>query len=315
MFEAEETARVDAPRDLVWEWITDLGNFASQIPNATVVENGEREVTIRDSFHWVNFPPEIGEVDLKISKIEESDKVMRIKGGNRILGTQTMVKVEGREKDGTKVHIQSKWWLRGRAGTAFEWILRTTVLPIRLLKRQQERQIEGTKSGTEKHLADYWKKQEKKAEVRKEFLNTLLRQDLRSKFQTIQGYLQLLDEVDLPDEHREYLRKAVKAGGEADEILELGRKLEEIGETERKATGGRPGLGSHPAKSDARARFERARRPERRSFPLPSLSHSLSLFTGLLGRKARNRTRVFDTCRIKPRGKKIRQTPDAKGKK
>ncbi|KXB00526.1 hypothetical protein AKJ40_01230 [candidate division MSBL1 archaeon SCGC-AAA259M10] len=83
MFEAEETARVDAPRDLVWEWITDLGNFASQIPNATVVENGEREVTIRDSFHWVNFPPEIGEVDLKISKIEESDKVMRIKGGNR----------------------------------------------------------------------------------------------------------------------------------------------------------------------------------------------------------------------------------------
>ncbi|KXB00527.1 hypothetical protein AKJ40_01235 [candidate division MSBL1 archaeon SCGC-AAA259M10] len=105
-------------------------------------------------------------------------------------------------------------------------------MPIRLLKRQQERQIEGTKSGTEKHLADYWKKQEKKAEVRKEFLNTLLRQDLRSKFQTIQGYLQLLDEVDLPDEHREYLRKAVKAGGEADEILELGRKLEEIEETE-----------------------------------------------------------------------------------
>lgn len=69
-----------------------------------------------------------------------------------------------------------------------------------------------------------------KTRERKDFLNNLLRQDLGGKYRTIQGYLQLLEEVDLPDEHREYLRRAVKAGGEADEILELAKKLEEIEE-------------------------------------------------------------------------------------
>jgi len=69
----------------------------------------------------------------------------------------------------------------------------------------------------------------KKAEERKEFLNTLLRQDLRSKCQTIQGYFQLLeDEADLPEKHIEYLEKSMKAGREADEILNLAKKLEEI---------------------------------------------------------------------------------------
>ncbi len=66
-----------------------------------------------------------------------------------------------------------------------------------------------------------------KAEERKNFLNTLIRQDLRSKHQTINGYLQLLEEADFQDEDRKYLRKALKAGEQADEILELAEKLEE----------------------------------------------------------------------------------------
>ncbi|MFW5912813.1 MAG: PAS domain S-box protein [Candidatus Hadarchaeota archaeon] len=73
----------------------------------------------------------------------------------------------------------------------------------------------------------------KKSEERKDFLNTLLRQDLGSKCRTIRGYLQLLEEeVDVTDEQREYLEKAMKAGREADEILGLARKLPEIEETD-----------------------------------------------------------------------------------
>ncbi|KXA96801.1 hypothetical protein AKJ39_04120, partial [candidate division MSBL1 archaeon SCGC-AAA259J03] len=73
----------------------------------------------------------------------------------------------------------------------------------------------------------------KKAEERKEFLNTLLRQDLGSKYQIIQGYLQLLeDKADLSDEPEKYVEKAMKAGREADEILGLAKKLEKIEETE-----------------------------------------------------------------------------------
>ncbi len=72
----------------------------------------------------------------------------------------------------------------------------------------------------------------KEAEERMEFLNTLLRQDLGSKYQTVQGYLQLLEEADLSVEYEEYLRKAIKSGREADEILGLAKKLDEIEETE-----------------------------------------------------------------------------------
>ncbi|KXA96018.1 hypothetical protein AKJ38_04085, partial [candidate division MSBL1 archaeon SCGC-AAA259I14] len=72
-----------------------------------------------------------------------------------------------------------------------------------------------------------------KAEERKNFLHTLLKQDLGSKSQTIRGYLQLLEEeLDLPEKHREYLKKAKKASGEADEILGLAKKLEEVEKTE-----------------------------------------------------------------------------------
>ncbi len=69
-------------------------------------------------------------------------------------------------------------------------------------------------------------------EQRKDFLNTLLRQDLGSKYQTIQGYLKLLEEADLSEEYEKYLKKAIKSGREADEILGLAKKLDEIEETE-----------------------------------------------------------------------------------
>lgn len=72
----------------------------------------------------------------------------------------------------------------------------------------------------------------KEAEEQRDFLNTLLRQDLRSKFQTIQGYHQLLEKADLSDEYRGYLRKAVRTGRETNEILELAKKLRETGGVE-----------------------------------------------------------------------------------
>ncbi len=68
----------------------------------------------------------------------------------------------------------------------------------------------------------------KRTEEREKFLNTLLRQDLRSKCQSIHGYLNLLQDVDIPDEHEEYLKDALEEFGEADEILSLARELEKI---------------------------------------------------------------------------------------
>ncbi len=72
-----------------------------------------------------------------------------------------------------------------------------------------------------------------RAKERKDFLNTLLRQDLGSKYQTIQGYLQLLEEeLNLPEENEQYLKKAISTGQEVDEVLSLAKKLEELEKTE-----------------------------------------------------------------------------------
>ena len=71
----------------------------------------------------------------------------------------------------------------------------------------------------------------RKSEERKGFLNTLLRQDLRSKYQTIQGFHQLIEGENLSKEDREYLRKAIETGREVNEILDLAKELEEIEES------------------------------------------------------------------------------------
>ncbi len=74
---------------------------------------------------------------------------------------------------------------------------------------------------------------QKRFKDRKDFLNTLLRQDLTNKYQIIQGYYELLEEeADLSEEYRKYLRKINKASKEADELLGLAKKLEKIEGTE-----------------------------------------------------------------------------------
>lgn len=71
-----------------------------------------------------------------------------------------------------------------------------------------------------------------RSEEKKDFLNALIRQDLGSKTQTSLAYLQLLEDSDIPDEKEEYLKKAIEAGRESGEILDLATKLEEIENTE-----------------------------------------------------------------------------------
>ncbi len=72
----------------------------------------------------------------------------------------------------------------------------------------------------------------KEAKEEKEFLNALLRQDLRSKCQEMEGYLQLVEDINLPEEDKENLEKALRSAREAEEIIEMAKKLGEIKETE-----------------------------------------------------------------------------------
>ncbi len=71
----------------------------------------------------------------------------------------------------------------------------------------------------------------KKAEERKNFLNTMIRQDLGSKYNTIRGYLELLKDGDLSKEQKDYLEKALESSKEVDEILQLAKELNEIEES------------------------------------------------------------------------------------
>ncbi|WGI17940.1 ATP-binding protein [Methanonatronarchaeum sp. AMET-Sl] len=68
------------------------------------------------------------------------------------------------------------------------------------------------------------------AERRKEFLSTLLRQDLSSKNQTTWGHLQLITTEDLPEEKQKHIEEARKTCNEIYETLKLTKKLEKIEE-------------------------------------------------------------------------------------
>ncbi|MEF8836092.1 MAG: PAS domain-containing sensor histidine kinase [Candidatus Thermoplasmatota archaeon] len=72
----------------------------------------------------------------------------------------------------------------------------------------------------------------KKAEERKNFLNTMIRQDLQSNYSIVQGYLELLQQNGLSEENQEYLEKGLKASKRIDGILQMAKDLkmiEEIG--------------------------------------------------------------------------------------
>lgn len=72
----------------------------------------------------------------------------------------------------------------------------------------------------------------KEAEEEREFLNTLLRQDLGSKCQSVEGYLELVDFECFPEEDRENLIKALRSAKEAEEIINMAKRLVEIRESE-----------------------------------------------------------------------------------
>ncbi len=65
-------------------------------------------------------------------------------------------------------------------------------------------------------------------EKREEFLHSLLRHDVGNKAQITQGYLQLMEEHELPEEVDEYLEKAKQATENGIEIIDKVRKLREI---------------------------------------------------------------------------------------
>ena len=72
----------------------------------------------------------------------------------------------------------------------------------------------------------------KKAEEREDFLHSLLRHDVRNKLQIIQGYNELLEDFDLPEEAERYITKGKKGMKEAAEIIEKVRHLREAQEEE-----------------------------------------------------------------------------------
>lgn len=68
----------------------------------------------------------------------------------------------------------------------------------------------------------------KKAQREADFYNALLRHDVANKFQLIIGYLEMLLEEDLKDEHRELVELAMKSALAGSRLIENIRKLETV---------------------------------------------------------------------------------------
>ncbi len=67
-----------------------------------------------------------------------------------------------------------------------------------------------------------------KTEMREEFLHSLLRHDVGNKAQITQGYLQLMEKREPPEEIKEYLEKAKRVTKNSIEVIEKVRKLRNI---------------------------------------------------------------------------------------
>lgn len=73
----------------------------------------------------------------------------------------------------------------------------------------------------------------KEAEERERFLHTLLRHDVRNKAQIVQGYHELLNEFQLPDEVKDIISKAERELDNGMDIIEKVRNLREAEKEER----------------------------------------------------------------------------------
>lgn len=71
--------------------------------------------------------------------------------------------------------------------------------------------------------------EERRAKEREEFLQSLMRHDLRNKAYISQGYLELLENTELTEEQKSYVEKSSKACMESVELIEKVRTLREIG--------------------------------------------------------------------------------------
>lgn len=91
---------------------------------------------------------------------------------------------------------------------------------------------DGQPEGVEGTLRDITDRKE--SEKRESFLHSLLRHDVRNKVQIVQGYLKLLRDFDLPEEAREYIKKAERGSREEMEIIEKVRTLRQAEEEEVK---------------------------------------------------------------------------------
>ncbi len=69
-------------------------------------------------------------------------------------------------------------------------------------------------------VGSWWDITERKqAEEREDFLHTLLRHDIRNKTQTVEGYLELMENFDLPKKAKKYLEKAKQGSRENIELI------------------------------------------------------------------------------------------------
>ncbi len=73
----------------------------------------------------------------------------------------------------------------------------------------------------------------KKAEERQEFLQTMLRHDLRNKTTTVHGYLDLLQDTNLSELQKKYVEKALQSNQSSSELIDKVSMLRKVDEEEK----------------------------------------------------------------------------------
>jgi len=175
----------------IWDWYVQTGNtvFNERWTEIVGYELEELEPTNIETWRELSHPE-----DLK-----RSEELLE----KHFAGETDMYEFEGRMK-----HKDGHWvWIIDR-GKVVEWDDEGN--PVRM-------------TGTHVDITD-----RKKAEGRKEFLHSLLRHDVKNKVQIVKGYLELMEDFELPEECFGYIDKTKKAARNITDLVEEIKTLNKL---------------------------------------------------------------------------------------
>lgn len=237
-----EPKDVEIPEEIVekWQKLVNIMAEVIDVPAGLIMRVKSPYIEVFSSSESEKNPYEVGETEhlagLYCEKVIESKDELLVSDARK----------DERWKDNPDVELGMVSYL----GLPLEWPDGDVFGTICVLDSDENRYSEKYedlmrqfKKLVESHLKLIYQRNElerqiqrrEEAEQREEFLHSLLRHDVRNKLQIVVGYLELMEDHDVPKELKDYIAKAQKGAREGTDIIEKVRSLRKAQDEEVRA--------------------------------------------------------------------------------